>query len=161
MQNEYHFYMGLCDELLNYAQNMGVKVYMSARKQREVDILRQRYDIIRAIDNDRQKLRNMKTLFADITRFYEKRYPLHVQSETQRTSTIIIINWRWQHLLERAQRWQEIAKRHDWSHDLQIQPRYPSQERWWIRTPSSAVGLFAENNPYTIEGWGIKEQTLL
>ena len=145
---KYHFYRDLCDELLSFAQNILVRFRMSERKRMEVGNLRRRYDEIRMLDDDKPALWNMKTLAADITRFYVRRYPLRCCAS--RTSAAGVINWRWLHLTERAHRWQEIARTHDWSDDLQIQPRFPSEEDWWDRTPSSAVSLFAADNPYSI-----------
>ena len=149
--NKYVFYKDLCEELLRFARHAGVKVWMVRRKQNEVDFLKKRYDDIWALAIHAHTMRRMQMLAANITRFYERRYPLHAQSEMQDTRFLIIVNWRWQHLLERAQRWQEIAKKHDWEKaDLQIAPRYPQYERWWANTPSPAVGLPPEDNAYVI-----------
>ena len=144
----YQFYQNICEELLRYAEDIHVKSRMAERKQREVDILRRRCNEIREIDVCTYTLRQMKTLAHDITRFYVNRYPLRCCAS--RTSELGIVNWRWLHLTERAQRWQAIARSHDWSKALHIHPKDPQDEDWWDRTPSSAVSLFAADNPYTI-----------
>ena len=140
-ENAYEFYKNVCDELLRYAEDIHVKIWMGERKRGEVDIYRRECNRIREMDDDTLALRDMKTLASALTRFYVARYPLRCCAS--RTSDLGIINWRWLHLTERAQRWQEIAREHDWSTPLQIQPARWVDEDWWARTPSSAVTLFA------------------
>ena len=128
-----------------------IKIHMSARKQLEMQVFWDRYDEIEHSVDDNLALRGMKTLAGDITRFYIRRYPLRrSESDTEEdNSPLQLRNWRWLHILERAQKWQAIAKNHDWSHDLRIQPRWPSQEDWWAppHMMSTQCSLFAASNP--------------
>ena len=127
------FYAKLCSEMLFHCTDNGNKIHMSERKQQEMQVFWDRYDEIRAGVDDNLALRGMKTLAGDITRFCMKSYPLRrSKSDTKEDNLFLQLkNWRWQHLCERAQKWQEIAKNHDWSHDLHMHPQFPSEEDWW------------------------------
>ena len=159
------FYEDLVDELLRYAEAQDVKIWLDRRQQAQVLVFRGRYNDIRKMFQTTlaRAIEHMRKLLASLIRFYARRYPLHAQTrggededdaqaDMQDVSQLCVVNWRWEHLLERAQKWQEMARNHDWSAAaLQIQPRWPEHEDWWANTPSTDVGLYDEDNPYMIE----------
>ena len=138
IMNKYWFYNNLFNELLRYARHENVKCWMAQINLVELTFLHDLYEQWELPINART-VRRMQKLTDKMIRFYESIYPLRVQSETQDSSDLRIVKWNWQHLLQRAQTWQEIASHHEWSEaNLVIEPKYAQYEPWW-------------NNPYMIE----------
>ena len=151
IHNKYTFYYNLCSELLRYARQEDVKCWMFMINVVEVAILHDRYNELWELPINARTVGRMQSLTDTMIRFYESIYPLRVQSETQDSSDLIIVNWNWQHLLQRAQKWQEMASRHSWSMaNLKIEPQYPQYEPWWDNIPPPPVGVLGEDNQYVI-----------
>ena len=151
IHNKYTFYYNLLEELLHYARQEDVKCWMAQINLVELTFLYDLYSRVERMPINARTVRRMQRMTDKMIRFYESIYPLRVQSETQDSSDLIIVKWNWQHLLQRAQTWQEMASRHDWSDtNFVIEPRYPQYEHWWNNTAPPPVGLLAEDNPYVI-----------
>ena len=131
---EYDFYRHLCEELIKWAINVSFTIHMSVRRQQKAYRFWERLDEISdlSLDDDNLALFELKKLTREVTCFYAK--PLRYATAPEYGGANYRFHlkvWRWEKLLERAQEWVQQAQRHDWSHDLQMQPQWAQFEDWW------------------------------
>ena len=129
LNNAISFYDELCTELAAFIHEC-VYPYLSADGQHTVRTFahaaQQICSMMHKIRNEHDKrelLQRLKIRFNDLLRFYRN-------CDLGTTDAPDIAKWRWVKLRERAEKWQQTADTHDWSHRLNIEPKIWS-EPWW------------------------------
>jgi len=124
------FYDELCSDLLAFTKNEDVYRYFTADGQhivhtftnaeRQCDLMKCR---VKTEHDKRKLLQRYKTMLHQLLGLYRN-------CDLGTTDAPDIAKWRWVKLRERAEKWQQTADTHDWSHRLNIEPKIWS-EPWW------------------------------